>query len=61
MFWTIYIIVNIIGQTEPVYIGVESFETRAICESRLMSRQITVDDLYKFDFKCLKTDSEIRK
>jgi hypothetical protein len=59
MFWTIFLIVKIFSHSEPTYVGVESFRTRAGCESNLMTRHITIDNMYELDFKCLKTDEPV--
>lgn len=61
MYWTIFIIVSIAGRTEPTYIEVESFESREICEDKLTSRHFSVDGLYNFHFKCLRTDDDVNR
>ena len=43
MFWTLYILVSVAGTTEQTFIGVESFETRVNCESKIDSKVIFKD------------------
>jgi len=59
MFWTLYILVSVAGITEQTFIGVESFDSRVNCESRIDSRVIFMDDNYKFELKCLRTDESV--
>lgn len=59
MFWTLYILVSVTGAAEQTFIGVESFGSRVNCESRIDSRVIFMDDNYKFELKCLRTDESV--
>ncbi len=59
MFWTLYILVSVAGTAEQTFIGVESFESRVNCESRIDSKVIFMDDNYKFELKCLRTDESV--
>ena len=59
MFWTLHILVSVTGAAEPTFIGVESFGSRVNCESRIDSRVIFMDDNYKFELRCLRTDESV--
>jgi hypothetical protein len=59
MYWTIFIIVSIAGRADPTYIAVDSFVSRKICEDQLTTRHLSVDGVYNFHFKCMKTDENV--
>ncbi|MDG1164024.1 MAG: hypothetical protein P8N61_01485, partial [Porticoccaceae bacterium] len=60
MFWTLYIVISVGGLVDATYVGIESFSSRVQCEAAIGSRVVEVDNAYKFQFKCLKTDEIVK-
>jgi len=59
MFWTLYVIVSIGSSADKTYIEVESFDDRITCEYAINSRVILIDERYKLEFSCLRTDEAV--
>lgn len=60
VFWTLYIILTVADSDKAKNIEIESFKNRMQCEESIMTRVVQVDDKYKFEFKCLKTDESVK-
>lgn len=52
-------LVHILGTESVEYVPIESFVDRVECENAIITRSIVIDDKYRLEFTCIKTDEEV--
>lgn len=52
-------LVHMLDTNAVKYVPIESFKERVQCEHALSTRVIVIDDKYRLEFTCLKTDEDV--
>lgn len=52
-------LVHILETNSVKHVPIESFSERIQCEHALSARTIVIDDKYRLDFVCIKTDEDV--
>lgn len=52
-------LIHILETNSVKHVPIESFSDRIQCEHALSARSIVIDDKYRLDFVCIKTDKDV--